>query len=165
MKKRVITVACLVLAMLLCACEAKVEGRVNRNENLGKVLIETTCVPTQPETTEAKNEFFNDQNNFYSEGEVSIRPRHLYWDGDVLVAQCFVINGLNEKVSKIKVDQLKFGNDDGVIANAQFGELEDLTLSPYCHVLWTFYFGEDVVEMVDADLSSLNYYSSVSYRH
>lgn len=124
-----------------------------------------TTAPTEAPVVETKNEFFNDSNNFYEAGNVSIRPRHMYWDGNVLVAQCFVINGLGEPVTNIVVNDLDFSNGSGLIADAQFGALQGLTLQPYSHVLWTFKFGADTVYLSGADLSSISYHSSVSFDH
>ena len=126
--------------------------------------------PTVPETTKApvvvvKNEFFNDNNNFYENGQVNIRPRHMYWDGNVLVAQCFVINGMDKPVYNIEVQDLDFSNGNGLIADARFGVLQGVTLQPYTHVLWTFKFGSDTVVQSGADLSSISYHSSVSFDH
>lgn len=121
--------------------------------------------PTQAPVVEVKNEFFNDGNNFYEAGNVSIRPRHMYWDGNVLVAQCFVINGLDTPVANLVVNDLDFSNGNGLIADAQFGLLQGVTLQPYSHVLWTFKFGADVVNQSGADLSSISYHSNVSFDH
>lgn len=121
--------------------------------------------PTEPPKVEVKNEFFNDSNNFYENGQVNVRPRHMYWDGDVLVAQCFVINGLDKPVFNINVEDLDFSNGNGLIADAQFGILQGVTLQPHTHVLWTFKFGSDVVYQSGGDLSSIDYHSSVSFDH
>lgn len=124
--------------------------------------------PTEPEPTEpvatetVVNEFFNENNNFYETGKVSIRPRHVYWDGNVLVAQCFVINGMDTTVYNIRVNALGFANSNGLIADASFGGLQDLTLEPHTHALWTFRFAPDVVSQFGADLSQLDYRSDIT---
>lgn len=165
MKKIVISAVCLILALALCACAGTTERQPKVHENIGIALEETTTVPPETTTEAPVNEFFNDQNNVYSQNDVTIRPRHLYWEGNVLVAQCFVLNGRNEQVRQINVKQMKFSNDEGVIADGQFGYMEDLTLNPQSYVLWTFYFNEDAVQMPNADLSSISWYSSISYSH
>ena len=121
--------------------------------------------PIEPPKVEVKNEFFNDSNNFYEVGQVNVRPRHMYWDGNVLVAQCFVINGLDTPVTNINVKDLDFSNGSGLIADAQFGILQGVTLQPHTHVLWTFKFGSDVVYQPGGDLSSIDYHSRVSFDH
>lgn len=124
--------------------------------------------PTEPEPTEpvatetVVNEFFNENNNFYETGKVSIRPRHVYWDGNVLVAQCFVINGMDTTVYNIRVNALGFANSNGLIADASFGGLQDLTLEPHTHALWTFRFAPDVVSQFGANLSQLDYRSDIT---
>ena len=109
--------------------------------------------------------YFNNNNNFYDMGSVSIRPRHLYWEGDVLVAECFVISGFNTPVSNIRVDSLGFANKSGQIADAAFGTLDGLVLQPYTHALWTFRFAPDVIDQFNADLSYLEYHSDVTFSH
>ena len=120
-----------------------------------------TPAPATPTT----NEFFNDSNSFYDADNVSIRPRHLYWEGDKLVAECFVTNGKSTTAYNITVKKLAFGNANGTFADGGFGAIEGLTVPAYGYTIWTFTFSGDAVTNPGADLSSLRYESSVSFSH
>lgn len=155
----------LVLSMMLCACGGAETGSEDLQVNVGEALEDLETLLTQEPIVETKNEFFNDSNNFYENGQVNIRPRYMYWDGNILVAECYVINGLDTPVTNIVVNDLDFSNASGLIADAQFGTLQDVTLQPYTHILWTFKFGSDVVLQAGGDLSSISYHSNVSFDH
>ena len=125
-----------------------------------------TETPVQTEAPAAAvNEFFNDTNYGYTEGEVSIRPRYVYWGEDgALYAECFVINGLDTAVSELDVTSLAFSMPDGtVIATAYFGPLTNLRLDPYSYATWWFTFPADLVTTPFASLSTLNCAYDVSY--
>ena len=128
------------------------------DQNTGKGDSTTTAAPVT-------NEFFNDANNILDPGKVSIRPRHMYWDGNVLVAQCFVMNGTDKTVSNINVKRLGFGNNSGSIASGYFDVLQGVTLKPNEHILWTFYFGPELVSQQGADLSSVSCSSSCGFNY
>ena len=44
-------------------------------------------------------------------------------------------------------------NADGIIATAGFGELEGLTIAPYTYSTRTFYFSDDCIKRMNADLT------------
>jgi len=115
---------------------------------------------TAPPTT---NEFYNDNNNTYDVNCVSIKPRHVYWDNGTLVAECFVINGINRTVSNLNVESITLSNGSGVIASAAFGGLNGASIAPYTNIIWTFKFGPDTVYMQNADLSYLKCNADVTY--
>lgn len=118
---------------------------------------------TSVEKVEDVNVFFNPNNNFHDLNAVSIRPRHVYWEDDALVAECFVINGFSHNVFNINVNELKFSNSDGLVASGiDFGVLDGVTLAPYTYVVWTFRFGGEAIDNYGADLSSLKCQSNVS---
>ncbi len=177
-------IALALLCALLCACgsDLSLMREDSLPQNIGQPattvatepsesITETTEPTTVPTTTKdtavtpppSVNEFFNDSNSYHDENAVSIRPRHLYWEGDTLVAQCFVINGKASTVNNIKVLNLSFTNAQGTIAEASFGLLEGLSIAPYSNVLWTFKFRSDTVFQADGNLSSLIYRSRVTF--
>ncbi len=125
----------------------------------------TEPVATEPVATEPapKNEFVNYGNNIYEEGVVSIRPRYVYWDGDTLIAECFVINGTSNHLKAVRVDNLAFHNSNGVIADGAFDVLSGVTLAPYNHVVWTFRFRPSEVYQAGGNLSTLRCISDVSF--
>ncbi len=100
-----------------------------------------------------KNEFFNDLNYAYDLNLVSVKPRHVYWDGETLVAECFVINGFSTTVYNVNINNLEFSNAAGVISSASFGMLQNAAIAPYSYIIWTFHFGPDCIQATDADLT------------
>ena len=117
---------------------------------------------SQEDKVSENNYFLNDNNNFYDQNAVSVRPRYVYWKDGKLVAECFVVNGFSHPVYNIEVKGLKFSNGHGVIADAAFGKLDGVVLQPYTHVMWTFTFPADCITKYGADITSLIYNSSVS---
>ncbi len=139
----------------------------NKNENQGNADQGNTNNPpsnTRPEETyvPGNNFFLNENNNFYDQNAISVRPKYVYWYDGKLVAKCFVVNGFNHPVYNINVKNLTFKNKDGLIAEGSFGTLNGVTLQPYTHVEWTFTFSSDCVAKYAADLTELIYESNVS---
>lgn len=175
MKRKWMVTLCLVLCLALCACGS--EKKQSAGENVGQQLEEQPVqtqpgidpVPTetqqQPIVPATGKEFYNPENNILEEGQVTVRPRHVYWKGNVLVAECFVINGLDKPIFNIEVKDLDFSNADGLIADAAFGVLNGVTLQSHCHAVWTFEFPAELVSQPNADLQSLNCHSNVSYHY
>ena len=120
-----------------------------------KATEASTTAAAQAPVIENTNYFFNDANNAYDANALSIKPRYVYWDGDMLVAECFVINGFGHNVYDISVDSLGFSNQSGDIAKGAFGALDGVVIAPYSYVTWTFTFSPDAVFAAGADLSSL----------
>lgn len=177
MKKIIAVILCLVLSasLLLCGCTDKEEAAetTKSRTNIGSALKqepiaggeEDTHQEEEPTPAPVKNEFFNDSNSFYDVNNLSIRPRHVYWEGDKLIAECFVTNGQDTMAYNINVKKLAFSNEQGPIADAVFGTIDGLTVPAYGYTIWTFSFGGEAVLNAGADLSSLHYESSVSYSH
>jgi len=174
MKKIIAVILCLVLSasLLLCGCTDKEEATeaTKSRTNIGSTLNtegseEDTHQEVEPTPAPVKNEFFNDSNSFYDVNNLSIRPRHVYWEGDKLIAECFVTNGQDTMAYNIDVKKLAFSNEQGPIADAVFGTIDGLTVPAYGHTIWTFGFSGEAVLNAGADLSSLHYESNVSYSH
>lgn len=125
--------------------------------------------PMQPDSNgqfpgpDSDNVLWADGNNGYEEGKVVVRPRYMYWNNDVLYAECYVVNGCDYTVSGIEVETLSFANDSGEFASANFGELVDVTIPPYMNIIWTFIYTDDAVITPNADLNTVYYYSNVYY--
>lgn len=121
---------------------------------------------TETTQNQQDNYFYNDTNNYYDLNQVSIRPRYMYWDNGVLVAECFVINGLSVNVYNINVENLEFSNGSVKIAQAAFGVMQNAVIAPYSHVIWTFYFDTNCVLSANADLTGfMNCVSNTSYNY
>lgn len=177
MKKMIAVILCLVLsaALLLCGCTQQTTRDRDDDDrtSFGTKLEDVDFGNNGDEDDDTqfgnqdavKNEFFNDSNSFYDVDNLSIRPRHVYWEGDKLVAECFVTNGKSTMAYNVNVKRLSFSNSDGVIVDAAFGPIDGLTVPAYGYTVWTFHFNSDAVVNPGADLSSLHYESSVSYSH
>lgn len=120
--------------------------------------------PTEPEPTEIvldpDNYFYNDENTFYEEDKIIVRPLHVYWTEDgKLYARCAIVNGYASAVKDIYITYLGFANSNGTIADGDFGLIEDVTLEPYHYIVWDFVFEGDAVQAFGANLHSLDYYN------
>lgn len=183
MKKKLCSVLCLILSLclLLCSCSdsktskeattkhsVKVEGN-SAGQTLANVDYEDpeSFQTTAPAASEpiAVNEHYNPNNNIIESGRVTIRPCYVRWEGSVLVADCYVLNGLDNTIANINVKTLRLSNRDGVIAEGSFGELKNLTLAPGQYAVWTFRFLESAIVTPDADLIYLPCYNLVSWNN
>ena len=99
------------------------------------------------------NVFYNPDNAVFTEGKVTILPMHVYYEGDQVVAKCFVLNGTDKTAENIRVDGLIFLNGDEAICAGQFGLLEDMTLQPHTYEEWIFVFPEELVERWNGDFT------------
>ncbi|MBQ6428163.1 MAG: SLAP domain-containing protein [Oscillospiraceae bacterium] len=126
----------------------------------------------QPDTEakpiqESPQNYFLNKNNFAPDlNNVSVKPGYVRYENGKLVADCFVINGLNAIVHDITVESLSFCDaNDRVIASASFGELQGVALGPNQYIVWTFSFGPETIENFSADLSILSWDCKTSYYH
>lgn len=121
----------------------------------------------QEATPVASNSFFNDMNFAYDIDNVTIKPRHVYYENGHLVAECFVINGFSHPVWNIVVKSLEFqdGSGNNITTDAYFGGLGGLTLGAYQYAVWTFTFESDAILSPNADLNYLYCYSITEYAY
>lgn len=143
------------------AANSTVESEIPETTEVPATVAEIPEVTAPPVMADPNNSFINNSNCYFDENAVSIRPKHVYWEGDMLVAECFVINGLYQTVYDITVNELSFEN----IACASFGDMEGAVIGARSYIVWTFCFSADVIQQFNADLSSLHYYSNVSYSY
>ena len=124
---------------------------------------------TEEITNDTQNEtnyFFNDMNYYQEAGDtVTIRPRYVYWEGDKLVAECYVVNSVDRPVYNIDVKRLSFSNDSGntYFADATFGVMNNATIDANSYIIWTFVFSGDVVLSPGESLQTLLCNCNVSY--
>ena len=116
------------------------------------VVQETPSVETPVQN---QNYFYNDTNYFYDLNTVSVKPRYVYWENGMLIAECFVINGFDVPVYNVNVDSLEFSNSAGKFAGAAFGTLQGASIAPYSYIVWTFTFPADCVFSNNADLTGV----------
>jgi len=126
----------------------------------------TTTKPTTKTTTAVVNNvFINNTNVVFEENQVTIRPKHVRWEGNTLVAECFVINGLYKPVYNIDVSMLRFSNASGVIADGNFGRMQGATIGARSYIVWTFTFGPNVILQNNGNLSSLICQNNLRYNY
>lgn len=178
MKKNLSVVFGFVMMMLLVACGnaeedpivlgpySTVQPQLQTQEasQIQEPQIQETPQVQQQQTQE--NYFFNDLNNAYDLNNVSVKPRYMYWDNGSLVAECFVINGLDTAVYNVNVNNLEFSNGAGVFASASFGTLQGASIAPYSYIVWTFTFPADCVYKTNADLTgNINTSANTNYNY
>ncbi len=95
--------------------------------------------------------------------QVSIQPKYVRWEGDKLIAVCFVVNTTQNTVFNINVTNLSFSGNTGLLAEGAFGICNGLTLAPMTYQEWTFTFNADCIAQYGADLSSLRTVSNTEY--
>ena len=117
------------------------------------------CGAYQTRSIPQLNELYSTDNT-YTPNDATIKPRHLYWEGDVLVAECYVINGYDFTIFDINVENLTFSNADGVFASAAFGVLPDVVLPSHTCQIVTFRFGGSAVQNANASLLGEVFYHS-----
>ncbi|MBR3593381.1 MAG: hypothetical protein IKL44_01770 [Clostridia bacterium] len=100
-----------------------------------------------------KNECFGSNTSFRA-GQVDIRPKHVYWEGNVLCVEAYVINGCDVPVQNIHVRYLTVSTEEkGFIASAVFESTGIPTIDPYYNRIHTFRFLPDTVIHANADLT------------
>ena len=99
-----------------------------------------------------------------SANQITVTPYNVYWDGNVLVAECYIVSGLDTTAYNFELKRLAFETPNGMVADAYFGALEGLVIQPYTYATWTFSFSPDVITLYD-DLNTLKWYSSIGYSH
>ncbi len=171
MKKILAIITALVLALSFVGCATEPESTQKDSRKTSVTASDKGdggVVSDTPSNTDApsnviggdncdippeNNVFYNPNNTAYDANLLSVKPGRVYWEGDTLVAECFVINGFSHNVYGITVKELTLSNKDGVIASAGFGELQGLVLAPYTNAVWTFRFSADCIQRQGADLT------------
>ena len=96
---------------------------------------------------------------------VVISPKYVYYDGNAIHMEAFIHNGLSTTVYNLHDVEIKMSNEDGLICDGVFGALEGCVIPSNNYVVWTFYFTEESVLMMNADLSYLITQSFLRYNH
>jgi SLAP domain-containing protein len=98
--------------------------------------------------------------------QVSFTPRKVWWEDGKLHAEMFVYNGLRTTAFNIRDINLEFGNEEGTIAEGNFGTMQNASIGAGQHIIWTFIFGGDLVYIDNADLTGwLQWRASSRYSH
>lgn len=124
-----------------------------------KPVVTPDVKPTQPDSNNVYID--NSLPTKYEDGKISIRPIQMYWDDGILVAKCYVINGLNEKVYNMDVQQIKFYNAQGSFADGGFGIVSNIKIEPHSYTIHTFTFGGNAVDNYGASLSEFGWKADI----
>ena len=96
---------------------------------------------------------------------VSLNPKEVWYQDGKLYANMYVVNGFSHNVYDVVVKNISLSNDSGLIAEANFGLLENVTIGANSYIEWGFVFSGDQIKQANGDLASgLEYNSSTSYR-
>lgn len=111
----------------------------------------TVCGTTQSEVIpkvsyEGVNYFYNPENNIIADGEISVRPRCVYWSNGKLYAEVFLINGKDTTFTVNSITYLRISNSGTNLAYAENFSNSGATLSPGYHtVLYLEFSGDQVL--------------------
>jgi len=97
---------------------------------------------------------------------ITFTPQRVWYEDGNLIAEMFVHNGYPNTAYNIREIRIEFQNTDGVIAEANFGAMQDACIGSGQHIIWTFTFGSDCVSIDDADLTDWlkwGYFSRCNY--
>ena len=159
MKKGIAVILVFAMMFALGACG-------NMQDYVQDAIDTENIVEETPVQVQNQNYFYNDTNYLYDLNLVSVKPKHMYWENGMLIAECFVINGLDTTVYDVNVEALQLANDAGDFAGASFGVLQGTAIAPYSYIVWTFTFPADCVYTNNADLTSgVNTVYRTSYRY
>ena len=110
--------------------------------------------------TEKPNVFYDDSEPTYRQDEITVQPVHIYYDGDALIAECYINNGTDTTIQELSVPQLTVDRDGSVLAAANFGvlnlESKEITIPPQSSITWRFTFYTDTVLKHNATLDGLH---------
>ncbi len=99
----------------------------------------------------------------YEPNEISLVPKEVYWDGDMLVATCFVVNAMGRRVTNANVRYIKITDGKNIIAEGYFSDAQNFTINSMSYTVHTFrFFGSDI-ENRNASLEHLVFLSRTSY--
>ena len=164
-------ILCLIVLALLVVYLVKAPF-LNRADDTTETLTEAvTEVASEENTSEEVNEndlkdedisgeesnrYINQYNYEPEEGVLSIKPANVYYNGDSIIAKCYIINGTDHKVEKVIINDLEFSVNGETICEAAFNSTSvSVGLEPGEHVLQTFTFPAETVMLPNASLEDL----------
>ncbi len=128
------------------------------------VLFAFSGMFSAPSSLRGENAYYNTAELQVVKNKIDLQIQQLYWDGNTLVAECAIINGLSEPVTRIDVPSFSIENRDGLIAEGQFGTiLNGQTLAETQYLTHIFRFTD--VSAPGADLTGKLYpHCDIAYR-
>lgn len=101
---------------------------------------------------DSNNVYQSQRNPVVTQGQVTVQPVYIHYDGTKLIAECYVINGTDQVISNVDVYSFRMTEGGREIAAANFGVLEGVTLAPGESIKWQFCFPKKTVFDYDAYL-------------
>lgn len=101
--------------------------------------------------------YTDDSAPVYVEGQVVVQPIRVYYEGDELVALCYVTNGAEDTATSIDVRSFAVLVKGQELAIAGFGVLEGVELAPNDHMVWEFRFPKSAVVKKNARLNDAEF--------
>lgn len=101
------------------------------------------------------NIYYNNSAPSVTANAVTVQPIEVRYDGDELVATCYVINGTHETVKNIDVYYFVLEKDGQRLAAANFGQLKNATVASGEAIRWEFRFPKKTVFVANAKLLGL----------
>jgi len=97
---------------------------------------------------------------------ITFTPHRVWYENGDLIAEMFIHNGYPSTAYNIREILIEFQNEDGVIAEANFGAMQNACVGSGQYIIWTFTFGSDCVSNDDADLTGwLRWRTSSRYNY
>ena len=101
------------------------------------------------------NAYYDERGPEIVKNEIALQPVQVYYDDQELIAECYLVNGTDERVAQINVYSLRITVDNREVAAADFGNITNLKLEAGESVKWQFRFPKETVFVQNAKLSDL----------
>lgn len=100
---------------------------------------------------------FIDQYNYEPEdGVLSVKPANVYYNGDTIVAKCYIVNGTDHTVDNVLINDLELSVNGETVCEAAFNKTSvEVNLESGDHYLQTFTFPAETIKQWDADLEKI----------
>ena len=136
---------------LLCSCKkADEEKGTDENNSTTSATQETTI-----DITTLGNYYQDLTPPEITEGNVTHKLYQAWWEDSELVVQMYIINGMNDPIYDLFIEDLYAYTEEGQIAQISVGPLELEPIPAGEYYLETFYFGYGV-DLPDAELATLS---------
>lgn len=184
MKRKIILssiIAILIVSLIGCGQEKKktvqqpeikkVDTAKGTDSNQKKDNAENETPKTNNNTNNANvqeqvnTNIFSNEQPLFNEKCVNINPGRVYYDGDSLVLDAYVTNGLDYTVYNIQVDNITLSNKSELIASDTFGLIKNASIGPHQFIKWTFKFPAGSVKKQNAELNNLRTESNTKYKY
>ncbi|AGX41938.1 SLAP domain-containing protein [Clostridium saccharobutylicum] len=141
------------------------EQKKNETENETSKTNNDTDTNKANSTEQSNANIFMSEQPIFLENCVNISPGRVYYEGDSLVLDAYVTNGLNRTVYDIGVDNITLSNESGVIASDEFSVMKGASIGPHQYIKWTFTFPAASIKKQNADLNYLHTSSKTNYNY